>query len=246
MNPASSGLDGAARPFPTTRWTLISEAADPETPGYRRSLEELAALYWRPVYGYFRRKWNRPPEDALDLTQSFFAALLEKNFLQHLSPEKGRFRSYLRAALDNFMRLDYRSRQRLKHGGGLSRLPLEDADHLAAELTRAPDEAFLYEWAHAVLAEAVEELRAEYAAAGQEDRFRLFAAWDLERPAGAELSYEDLGARFGVPVSTVNNTLYRARKRLRELVLAKVRDTVSSEAEAEAEMLELFERRFEA
>lgn len=233
----------AGRDFPTTRWTLIREAKDPASPGYRASLEELAALYWRPVYAYFRRKWNRSPEEASDLTQTFFVALCERDFIQRLSPELGRFRHYVAAALDNFARLDFRQRSAQKRGGDVLHVPIEPGDGLYAAGSLTPEEAFDREWARALLAQSLTELRAEMTAEGQEKAYRLFAERDLDAPPDGKVSYEELSARHGVPVSDVTNLLYRARKRLRELVLRKVRDTVTGEREAEAEMRELFGKR---
>jgi RNA polymerase sigma-70 factor (ECF subfamily) len=227
--------------FPTTHWTTVRAAADPGAPAYRQSLEKLAATYWRPVYGHFRRKWGKSADEARDLTQDFFAALCEKEFLSHLSREQGRFRSYVMAALDNFARLRYRSQSRQKRGGGAVHLPLENLEGFEPAGGGTPEQGFLREWARSVLADALGEMRREYQEAGQGAHFELFAARDVRPPEGAEASYEALARRFGVAVTDVTNILYRARKRLRELVLMRVRDTVSSDEEAEAEMRELFE-----
>jgi len=229
--------------FPTTHWTTIRAAANPEAAAYRQSLDKLAATYWRPVYGHFRRKWGKSHEEAGDLTQDFFAALCEKEFLKHLSREQGRFRSYVMAALDNFARLQYRSQNRLKRGGGLAPLPLEDVEGSEPAVGDTPQQGFLREWARSVLADALGEMRRECRAEGREDHFELFAVRDIRPPEGAEASYEALARRFGVAPTDVTNILYRARKRLRELVLMRVRDTVSSDEEAEAEMRDLFEER---
>lgn len=234
---------GDAR-FPTTRWTVILEARDPDHPEYRKSLEELARSYWRPVYAYFRRKWARPHDEARDLAQDFFASLLEKNFLERLSAEHGRFRSYVMAALDNFARLQYRSQNRLKRGGGAAHFSLDSEEAFEPAAGATPEDAFLREWGHSILAQSVEELRGEYQAAGQQAVFEVFAARDLESGPDDDASYDALAKRFGLTVAAVTTHLYRARKKLRDLVLKRVRDTVSSEREAEAEMLELFEKRF--
>ncbi len=241
MNPASTAAGG---PFPTTKWTLIRDAKDPDSPQYRASVEQLAALYWRPVYAYFRRKWGRRHDEAADLAQEFFLALCERNFLQRLSPELGRFRRYVQAALDNFARLEHRQRSAQKRGGDALQVPIDPGDGFLPSATGTPEEVFDREWARAVLSESLGELRTELAAAGQETSFRLFSERDLDPPPGGEpASYEDLAARHGLAVTDVTNLLYRTRKRLREIVLRKVRDTVSSEGDAEAEMRELFGRR---
>lgn len=233
----------AGQGFPTTKWTLIRDAKDPESPQYRASLEQLAALYWRPVYAYFRRKWNRKPEEAADLAQEFFVALCERDFIRRLSPEHGRFRHYIAAALDNFARLDHRQRSARKRGGDVLHVPIEPSDDLHAGAAATPEETFDREWARALLAQSLAELSAELSAAGQDKAYKLFVDRDLDPPPDGKVSYEELAARHGVPVTDVTNLLYRVRKKLRDLVLKKVRDTVTSERDAEAEMRELFGKR---
>lgn len=243
MKDSTTTHEGTGAGFPTTRWTTILAAGDPSCEGYRQSLEELARSYWRPIYAYFRRKWGKPHDEARDLAQDFFAALCERDFLSRLSPERGRFRSYVMAALDNFVRLEYRARMAQKRGGGATPFPLEKVEefHPAADLS--PEEAFLREWARSTLAGAVDALEKECREAGQEHAFRIFAARDLDAPPEGRPSYDELARRFRVSVTDVTNLLFRARKRLREIVLKRVRDTVTDEKEAEAEMRDLFGNR---
>ncbi len=240
MSPRGTGTAGSGQVFPTTRWTVIRNAADPSSPHYRESLEVLATAYWRPVYAHFRRKWGKPHEEARDLAQDFFAALCEKEFLKELSPDLGRFRSYVMAALDNFARLEHRAQSRLKRGGGTIRVPIQDIEPFEPARDESPERAFLREWARAVISGALEELESEYRAAGLGVQFELFVARDMGAAAGADASYEGLARRFRMSVTDVTNALYRVRKRLRELVLKRVRDTVTSDEEAESELRELF------
>ncbi|MBI2900970.1 MAG: sigma-70 family RNA polymerase sigma factor [Planctomycetes bacterium] len=242
MGDADTAMGGCDPSFPRTRWTLLRSAADPEAPDYRASIEGLAATYWRPVYAHFRRKWGKTNEDAKDMTQEFFAALCEKDFLDGLSPDQGRFRSYIMAALDNFVRRRHRDDGRLKRGGGAPRLSIECAGIFEPSGGDSPDRAFLRDWARSVLDESLEELEARYQDRGMEKAFRLFRLHDVEPEAGADLSYAALAERLGTTVTDVTNLLYRVRKELREAVLRRVRDTVTSEEEAEEEMRELFGR----
>ena len=243
MSDSTTGA-GARDVFPTTRWTVIREARDPASSHYRESLEVLARTYWRPVFAYLRRKWGKARDEALDLTQGFFAALCEKDFLRHVSPEHGRFRSYVMASLDNYVRLDFRSQSALKRGGGVARISLDVGEGYEPESGHSPEETFLREWARSVLGEAVRELEAECRGDGRENAFRIFSARDLELGSGPP-SYDALAERFGTSVTEVTNVLYRLRKRLREMVLNRVRDTVTSDREAEDEMRELFGRRLQ-
>lgn len=226
--------------FPATRWSLVAGAADPESPGYRASIDSLASTYWRPVYAHFRRKWNRSNEEAKDLTQDFFTSLLEKGVLARLSSERGRFRSYVMAALDNFARLEHRRESAEKRGGGAVHVSLEDLEGFEPSATGSPEADFSRDWARSILAEALDEMEAEYREDGKETAFRLFLARDVEASPEDDTSYEALARRFGVSLSDVTNFLFRARKRLREGILARVRDTVASEADTGAEMQELF------
>jgi RNA polymerase sigma factor (sigma-70 family) len=220
--------------FPGTHWSVIVSAGDAESPAGRRSLEDLARLYWRPIYAYVRRKWGRSREEAQDLTQDFFAGLSEKRFLDTLRPENGRFRSYVMAVLDNLARSEHRRAVAKKRGGGVPTLPLED---VAPAPGHSPEEAFLRDWAEAVLQDALAELREEYLRDGREAELRVFELRDVE---GAEPSYAALAKGSGLRVAQVTHALYFARTRLRELVLQRVRDSVGSSRDAEREMLRLF------
>jgi len=226
--------------FPTTRWTLLRTAQDPSSPGYRAALNELASLYWRPISAYFQTRWSRKPEEAADLTQDFFQALCEKEFLKNLDPSRGRFRSYVRMALDNFARQEHRFSNARKRGGEAAYIPMDLAAAFQPARTSTPDEIFLREWARSVMMLAVDELELECSGAGKAAEYELFRARDLEGVSGNPPSYGDLGRRFGMSEIEVTNVLYRVRRRLRELVLLRVRDTVDSEAEAEAELRDLF------
>ena len=224
--------------FPATRWSVIRDAGDRESTTCRASLESLAGQYWRPVYAHFRRKWGRTNEEAKDLTQEFFARLCEKDFLERLSPERGRFRSYVMSALDNFVRMEHRREGAAKRGGGL-RIALEDLDGFEPASTGSPEDDFQREWARTILAEALDEVEAEYRATGKEVAFRIFLARDVEPAPGEDTSYQALAARFGVSANDVTNWLFRVRKRLREALLARVRETVSTEGDVELEMRDL-------
>jgi len=243
MNDPATTKDGSRAEFPTTRWTTVLAAGDPAAATYRASLEELARLYWRPIYAYFRRKWNKPHDEARDLSQDFFAALCEKDFLSRLSPERGRFRSYVMAALDNFARLEHRARTALKRGGGATVASLDRVEEFHPSADRSPEETFLREWGRSVLDQAIGALERECREAGQEHAWRIFAARDLDAPPEGRPSYEELARRHRVGVTDVTNLLFRTRKRLRELVLMRVRDTVTDDKEAEAEVRELFGNR---
>jgi RNA polymerase sigma-70 factor (ECF subfamily) len=237
---AASTAGGGGRSFPTTRWTLLRSAGQADSETARRSIEEFALLYWRPVYAYFRAKWRQPDAEARDLTQDFFAALIEKEFLGTLSPEHGRFRSYVMASLDNLVRLRHRSEGRLKRGGGAVRLSLHAVEGFEPAADADPAREFLREWGAALMEQALAEMERDARAQGKETEFQVFRLHDVDAPPGTDLSYEALARRFGISVTDVTHFLYRARQKMREVVLRHVCDTVTTPDEAEAEMRELF------
>lgn len=238
MSERSTKMGGDSR-FPSTCWTAIRDASDPASRGYHESLDRLASVYWRPVYAHFRRRWGKSSEDAKDLTQEFFAALCEKGFLAKIEPGIGRFRAYVKAALDNFARLDHRGRKRLKRGGGRATVPLEAIQDFEPSASVPPEGTFDREWARSVIDEALRELEALYRAAGMEKAFKLFHLKHIEEP-DEDLSYEALAKRFGLKATDVTNWLHRAKRKMQELVFRKVRETVDSDEQAEAEIADLF------
>jgi len=240
MAEATSILSGRGEEFPRTRWTMIRDATDPRSPTYRDSLEILAGSYWRPVYAYFRRKWGKTNEEAKDLTQDFFADLTEREFLGNISGCRGRFRSYVKACLDNFVRLEHRYRSAQKRGGGVARVALEIGEGFEPSDRASPDDVFLQEWIGAILDGALQELEREYAGRDQSGTFALFVRKEVHPPEGEDLSYEGLARHFGVSVTEVRNRLYVARRRLRELVIRRIQESVTSPEEAQQEMEELF------
>ena len=231
-------MGGGVSRFPQTRWSLILEAKASRPP-----LDELARIYWRPVYAFLRRKWNKSNEEAKDLTQEFFASLCDTSVLTRLSPERGRFRSYVMAALDNFVQSEYRSLTAQKRGGDRVRLEFSDLSESDSADSGSPEQIFLREWARAALSDAVAELEREYRAAGKDKAYELLVARDFGAAADDDISYETLAQRFSLSLPDVTVTLHRARHRLRELVLDRVRDTVATAEEAEAELRELFGRK---
>jgi RNA polymerase sigma-70 factor (ECF subfamily) len=220
---------------------MILHARDPLSPGATRELERLCAAYWKPVYWLIRRRWNRPNEDAKDLTQQFFSIVLERDYLQAFSPDRGRFRTFLRTALENFLRNDARDRQRLKRGGG-RRLVVPDggADPIF-DLPSADEpleKAFDRLWARSLLQEALDLLRQQYSEAGREELFRIFEAHDLRE--GDPPGYPDLARRFQVTEDSVRHALRRVRADLRAFLRDRVRATVADPGEVEGEMRYLF------
>lgn len=228
--------------FATTHWSIVLSAADQETPGATAALETLCRTYWYPLYAYVRRE-GLNPEDAQDATQEFFASLLRRNSLTRVAPEKGRFRSFLLAAMRHFLS-DQRDRaQTIKRGGRAvifsmdaqeaeERYRVEPVDHLDAEK--------IYErrWAMTLLQQAVVRLRDEMAAAGKAElfeRLKGFVSGDREVKCG------DVSALLGMSEGATKSAVHRLRQRYRELVREEIAHTVADPAEIDSEIAYLIE-----
>lgn len=233
------GGDGAGGAFPQTRWTAILGARSGDA--VRENLDGLIRIYWKPVYRYIRFEWSKSNEEAKDLAQAFFASLLERDSLRDVAPEKGRFRSFLKAALRNFLLQAKRDAGRLKRKGSAAGSAVLAVPEKLPDLKAAtPEEAFDREWAHAVLDAALERLRGEFAARGKAADFELFREFYFGE--GERLSYEQLGEKHCMSKFDVGNRLKAARARFREIALSLIRDTVLDGPgdDSEAEFRELF------
>jgi RNA polymerase sigma-70 factor (ECF subfamily) len=228
--------------FATTHWTVVLAAGRRSTPQSDHALEELCRTYWFPLYAYVRRR-GHTKEDAEDLTQAFFARFLEKNYLEGLSVERGRFRAFLLASLKHFLANEWDKAQRQKRGGQAQHLSLDwqTADtqfQVAATTEPSPDKAFDREWAVALLAKVIERLHGEYEAEGRGKQFAelkvFLTAWKgtLSHAAAARaLSMDEGAARVAV---------HRLRKRYRQLLRDEIAQTLTDPAQVEEEMQALF------
>ena len=236
-------LGGASQGFPATHWSVVAGAADRAGPEGRARLEALAALYWKPIYRHIRLSWNLGNEEAKDLTQQFFLHILEGTFLDQVSPAKGRFRAFVKASLENFLRQHRRDARRLKRGGGAAPLSIDMSGEEPFEVPAppsAPGEAMDREWRRILLAEAVNRLRAAYEREGKGEYFEVFRLLDLESPDGDRPRYHDVAAALKIKETDVDNRLAHARKRLFEIVREIVAESVADEEALGAEMRELF------
>jgi RNA polymerase sigma factor (sigma-70 family) len=230
-----AGGKGGGR-FPTTHRSAVLGVRSGEPAERTRSMEVLAASYWRPVYKYIRVRKGCRREEAEDLTQGFFLRAMEKRFFDAYDPEKARFRTFLRTCLEGFLSNEQRSERRLKRGGGVSALSL-DFDGAEAELAavpspaESPEEFFQAEWIRGLFTRALELLRSECAERGKEVHFRLFQRYDLDGAEGSRPTYASLAEEFSLPVSDVTNHLAFARREFRRILLATLRDITSGEEE---------------
>lgn len=233
---------GPGSPFPTTLWTVVLNAGGGSQSLRRDALDELIRTYWRPVYLYVRRR-NGDREAAKDLTQGFFAVLLEREAFQGLTPEGGKFRSYLLTALRHYLADAADHVRAVKRGGnhviqGLDFDALDQTAESPAGSGESPDEAFRKEWALSVIGGALARLRREYE---DEGRAREFEAFCRHLSYSGDLpSYADLAKSLGVKESDVRNRLHAARARYADAILRVLRASTQTDAEADEELRDLF------
>ena len=211
-----TALGGNQHRFPATRHSLI-EAAAAGGPPAREALDSLIAVYWKPAYKHIRIRWRRSNEQAKDLVQAFFTALIEQNLLASFDPAKGRLRTWLRACLDHFVLKQDESASRLKRGGGVDlSFDFEAAERELASRAPSAEDVFLREWEREVFTRALYDFRVQCQQAGKQTQHRIFEQYDLAE--GARPDYADLAREHGIPVTTVTNYLAWARRELRRLV----------------------------
>jgi RNA polymerase sigma-70 factor (ECF subfamily) len=224
--------------FQTTNWSLVLAARDePSTVG-REALEALCERYWYPLYACVRA-WGHDPDASRDLTQGFFALLLEKDYLEEVRPEAGRFRSFLLSSLRHFLSHEREKERALKRGGGTTPISLDSdtaenrfANELADDLT--PEEVFERRWALTVLDRALDRLRLELEARGEPERFdRLKQFLTGERP---HPSYRDVAAELAMTEAAVKAAVHRLRRRLGRLLREEIGETVAKADEVDDEV----------
>ena len=229
--------------FATTRWTLIRAATEREKPEAQEALEGLCQLYWFPIYAHIRRKGNSA-EEAADLTQAFFAHMLESEALHTLEPERGRFRSFLLTSADNFLANEYHKQAAKKRGGGRTIVSIDLRDAEGKLLRdpadgRTPERAFERSWAQALLERVFDRLRIEYEAG---DKAELFARLYIFLPKGERSqSYREVGHDLRMTEAAVKVAVHRMRKRFGELLREEILQTVERPEDIDEEITRLFE-----
>jgi RNA polymerase sigma factor (sigma-70 family) len=229
--------------FPPTHWTVVLAAgrgeAEPEVA--QAALAELCQTYWAPLYSFVRSR-GHSVQDAQDLTQSFFAYLLEHKIYARVDRQKGKFRSFLLASIKNFLAHAADRERALKRGGGQNFLPLREEQAEEAEslfqtysITSSEDRLFDRSWAAALVTAGLERLAADYKGESKEKLFKELRPF-LGGGAGPPPTYAELAVRLGMTESTLRSHVTRLRARYREVLRAEVRRTVETEAQAQEEL----------
>lgn len=235
---SSDYLPASAREFATTHWSVVLAAGQIETPHAIEALAILCRTYWYPLYAFVRRK-GHSPHDAQDLTQAFFARLLEKNYVAQADRERGRFRTYLLAALTHFLADEWDKARRLKRGGGREIISFDAAtaeERYRMEPLDQLDAARLYErrWVTTLFDKVLARLEEEFREAGKGELFDQLKSALLAEETG--LSYAELGAPLGLREDAVKQAVRRMRRRYRELFHEEIAQTVAGPGEVEEEL----------
>jgi RNA polymerase sigma-70 factor (ECF subfamily) len=224
--------------FPTTSWSLVLAAGGNPTPDSRASLAVLFEAYWEPIYAFIRRNgYDR--DRAEDFTQAFFVTMLEKNYLGDADRERGRFRSFLLAAVRHFLANEWDKAHALKRGAGQVAVSIDPAEAEAWYLEEAvgpqtPDSLFERRWALSLLERVMAKLRAEFAGTGKEEYFDKLSLLLEGEPAAKR--YEELARELGASPGALRVAVHRMRKRYRELLRAEIAETVCTPQEIEEEI----------
>ena len=222
--------------FPPTRGSLLLELRSEKPSERQRALDALLSVYWKPVYKYIRLKWGKDSAEAEDLTQDFFAEVIERNLLDRYDSRKAKLRTYLRLCVDGLAANEHKASQRLKRGGGVQLMPLDfiTAEGEVAELEiPAPgneDDFFAQEWARSIFELSLARLQQECEARGKTIHFKLLELYDVDE-GGKEITYQDAARQFGIKTSDVTNYLAYARREFRKVVLQQIRLMTASDEE---------------
>jgi RNA polymerase sigma-70 factor (ECF subfamily) len=226
--------------FTTTHWSVVLEAQG-ESPEAQAALEKLCSTYWRPIYGFVRRQ-GVGPEEAKDLTQGFFALLLERRDFDAVRKEKGRLRSYLLTSLKHFLLNERNRAMAIKRGEGRQLIPLDDLRErervgFDSPGPLAPDEIYERRWALSVLDHVLARLAEEYRAAGNIqlfDRLQKCLTNEPDRVTPADTAHE-----LGMTESAVRQASYRLRLRYRQVLREEIAHTVMAAGDIDDELRHL-------
>ena len=237
VQPALRSEHAAA--FVTTHWSVVLAAVTQgSSPLATGALEKLCRTYWYPLYAYLRRR-GQSPEDAEDLVQSFFHSLLAGNSLAGVAPEKGRFRTFLLAGINNFLANHWRRSSTLKRGGSLSFVPLEGTapealDQVEPATDVTPERLYERRCAVALLEQALQRLREEALAAGKGELFEQLKPFITDKTDSG--GYPTVAARLGMSEVAVRVAVHRLRQRYGEVLRSELAQQVASPAEVAEEL----------
>jgi RNA polymerase sigma-70 factor (ECF subfamily) len=237
-----STVSREARAFRTTRWTVVIHAREPNSAEAAAALEQLCQTYWYPLYAFVRRQ-GHDTHDAQDLTQEFFARLLAKHQLESVDRAKGRFRSFLLAALKHFLANEWDRRNARKRGGRQIHLPIdtqsaEDRYRLEPADPQSAEKIYERRWALTLLERVLDLMKGEAESSGKSVQFnQLKIALTGDR---LSVPYAELARRLDMSEGAVKVAVHRMRQRYREILRAEIAHTVSDAKAVDEEIRHLF------
>ena len=238
-DPLHDSSRSAKAQFATTHWSIVLDAGHESSPDCETALASLCETYWYPLYAYARRRGSSP-DDAKDLTQGFFARLLEKKSLHSADQTRGRFRSFLLTIFKRFMASEHDRSQAQKRGGGVTKLSIdfesgEDRYRFEPSDSTTPEKIYERRWALTLLGRVMSELEQEYAEKGKS---HLFDHCRAHLTQSAE-SYAEAAEALEMSPGAVRVAVHRMRRRYRELLQVEVAQTVANPDEIDDELNEL-------
>jgi RNA polymerase sigma factor (sigma-70 family) len=236
-------MSASSAEFLTTHWSLVLQAGKPEGEAAQEALSSLCRRYWLPLYAFVRRRVGNVAL-AQDLTQEFFARVIEKGVLASAAPERGRFRWFLLASMKHFLANEVEKAAALKRGGGRrcfsldfssgeTRMQMEPVDHLT------PERIFDRQWTLELLRQVIERLEQEYIHDGKQTLFQTLQPFLAGGREGG--SYSEAAATLGMSDDAVRQAASRLRKRYREILREEVAQTVATPEEVDDEIRSLME-----
>ncbi len=231
------------RQFATTQWSVVRAVNNENTVAANHALQELCQTYWYPLYTYVRRQGN-DANAAADLTQAFFADLLQREDLKKVDPSLGKFRSFLLAALKHFLLNQWDKAKAQKRGGGKSPLSLDfgeadDRYRLEPSHDQTPDVIYQKQWAKTLLDRVTASLRSEFAGRGKAHQFDKLQKFLSGK--NSEETLGDVADQLSMTEVAVKVAVHRMRQRFGEILRIEIANTVSSEEEIDAEIQQLFD-----
>ncbi len=239
IGPAAAGQHGGVA-FTTTHWSVVLEAQG-ESPAAQEALEKLCRVYWRPIYSFVRRQ-GLGPEEAEDITQGFFAQLLERGKFSAIRKEKGRLRSFLLGALKYFVADEQRRAMAIKRGKGQRLIPLEElraGERIDMEPSDPMTAEMIYErrWALTVLERVLSRLKDEYVAADNAVLFDSLKQLLPDEPGSP--SQAEIATQLGMTENAVRQAFYRFRQRYQSILREEIANTVATPGDIEDELRHL-------
>jgi RNA polymerase sigma factor (sigma-70 family) len=228
--------------FATTQWSIVAAAAHRSSPESQEALAALCQAYWHPLYVYARR-CARNAHEAQDLTQDFFARLLERNLIAIADPQRGRFRSFLLTSFKNFLANEWDKQQSKKRGGGQMPISLDFAKAesrypFEPSLDVSPERLFERQWVLSLLDQVLDRLCDECASAGKAETFDALKGFIAGLPDDG--SYAEAARRLGITENAAKVAAHRFRRRYRELLREEIARTVAKPDEVDDEIRRLF------